>query len=67
MKKLLVPKKDVKVRDPITGEHLPPQGAMRNITSYYDRRIKDGDLEVREAEVVQAPAKSGANKKGGEK
>lgn len=47
-KKLVIPKKGVKVRDPQTGQHLPEEGAVRSLNTYYDRRIKDGDLEVRD-------------------
>ena len=47
-KKLVIPKKGVKVRDPQTGQHLPEEGAVRALNTYYDRRIKDGDLEVRD-------------------
>lgn len=67
MKKLLVPKQGVKVRDPNTGLHLPPEGATRSLNSYYDRRIKDGDLEVREVAIEKAIVKPANNKKGGEK
>jgi len=47
-KKLIIPKKGVKVRDPQTGQHIPVEGAVRSLNSYFDRRIKDGDLEVRD-------------------
>lgn len=47
-KKLVIPKKGVKVRDPQTGQHIPEEGVFRSIDSYFNRRIKDGDLEVRD-------------------
>ncbi len=47
MKKLMVPRKGVKVRDPNSGIHLPEEGAVRTVSSYYNRRVADGDLEMR--------------------
>lgn len=63
MKKLLIPKTGVKVRDPITGAHLPPEGAVRSMNSYYNRRINDGDLEIREVEVEKEKVSKKAEKK----
>lgn len=67
-KKLVIPKKGVKVRDEISGQHLPETGAARVITSYYDRRIKDGDLDVRDIAIEKKPAsKNQGQKKDGDK
>lgn len=63
MKKLLVPREGVKVRDPKTGAHLPPEGAVRSMNTYYDRRIKDGDLEAREVEVIKEKVLKKSEKK----
>lgn len=43
----------IKVRDPVTGEHLPAAGANVELTSYWRRRMRDGD-------VVEVPAKAKA-------
>ncbi|MBI9079191.1 MAG: DUF2635 domain-containing protein [Pseudodesulfovibrio sp.] len=43
------PKKDLKVRDPQTGRHLPSEGAGVEQTSYWLRRIKAGDVEKTKA------------------
>lgn len=43
--KFLKPAKDtLKVRDPATGEYLPTEGKEVEVTSYWRRRIKDGDV-----------------------
>ena len=44
----LKPKKDTKVRDPRTGEHLPAKGAMKPLNTYWRRRLRDGDVEQTE-------------------
>lgn len=67
MKKLVIPKKGIKVRDEITGQHLPEAGAVRSITTYYDRRIKDGDLEVRDVPVERPKSKKKPEQKDGDK
>lgn len=51
MRKLLIPKKGIKVRDAQTSAHYPETGLVRNITTYEDRRIKDGDLIVHDVPV----------------
>lgn len=60
-KKLVIPKKGVKVRDPQTGQHIPVEGAVRSLNTYFDRRIKDGDLEVRD--IPKTPARTPVAKK----
>lgn len=52
----LVPREGVKVRDPATGFHLPTEGADRQINSYYNRRIADGDLIIRKGGKPKATA-----------
>lgn len=59
-KKLLVPRKGVKVRDPQTGAHIPEEGAVRMVNTYFNRRISDGDLEIRE--IPRALEKKKASK-----
>lgn len=62
MKKLLVPRKGVLVRDPETRVHLPAEGAVRMVTSYYNRRIADGDLEARDIPVENKKSAKGNSK-----
>lgn len=69
MKKHLVPKEGIKVRDPLTGAHFPVVGSNRIMTSYYTRRVNDGDLIVKEVKT-ECPKETKAGKskiiKGGE-
>lgn len=52
---------DVKVRDPVTKEHLPESGQEKPRNSYWLRRIKDGDvMEAR----PPAPQKKSSQKEG---
>lgn len=60
MKKLLVPRKGVKVRDPKTGQHFPEEGSVRMMTSYYTRRVNDGDLEVRDVPAEEKKSRAKA-------
>lgn len=60
MKKLFIPAKDVKVRDPQTGGHFPPEGSVRMITSYLTRRVNEGSLIVEEAKIVKNTKKKPA-------
>lgn len=46
MKIFVRPKDGVKVRDPITMAHIPELGASVERTSYWLRRIKDGDVSI---------------------
>jgi len=55
IKKLKPATDKIKVRDPITGEHLPAAGKDVELTSYWRRRMRDGD-------VVDASAKANATK-----
>ena len=42
----LVPRMDLRVRDPITKECLPVEGMEVERSSFWIRRIKDGDVSV---------------------
>ena len=39
----LKPKEGIKVRDPHTGNYLPEEGKEVELSSYWKRRMKDGD------------------------
>ncbi len=52
------PRDGVKVRDPLTGEHLPEAGAEKPRGRYWLRRLNDGDVQI--VSRPKAPAK-GAN------
>lgn len=60
-----IPKKDVLVRNHDGRGHIPAEGAFRMQNQYYDRRVKDGDLIIREdAARAAEPAKNQKAKKG---
>lgn len=40
----VVPKQDLKVRDPERGGHLPPEVRRVPDTPYWRRRLRDGDV-----------------------
>lgn len=40
----VIPAKGLQVRDPRTGEPLPPEGAQVPRTRYWLRRLRDGDV-----------------------
>lgn len=42
----LIPKTGLRLRDPQTLALLPPQGAAVALTSYWHRRLKDGDVSI---------------------
>lgn len=53
----IIPREGVKIRNHDGRGHVPAEGVMRQLNSYYDRRIKDGDLLVRdEPSKPAAPA-----------
>lgn len=66
MKKLMVPKKGVKVRDPETGHHLPETGAVKTVNTYFDRRVKDGDLDYQPVPKPQKKSKITKQKANGD-
>ena len=53
----LRPRAGLIVRDPVTMEPLPSEGAVKPLTTYWRRRIKDGDVER-----AEEPPKSGRRK-----
>lgn len=57
MKKILIPKKGLKVRDPATGEVIPEEGAVKKLNSFFRRRINDGDLTLKN-NVLKKPTKN---------
>lgn len=52
----VVPKEGVKVRDEHGQSHIPPEGDTRILTTYYNRRIGDGDLIIREMPMAPIDA-----------
>lgn len=50
--KFVKPAPGLKVRNPETGLHLPDEGDQVPLTTYWRRRLKDGDV------VDAKPAKS---------
>ena len=56
MKKKLKPAGDLIVRDPATKLPLSKSGEMKELNTFWNRRIKDGDVEV--VETVKKPASS---------
>ncbi len=53
------PKPGIKVRDPISTEHLPESGKEVPASSYWIRRLRSGDV----LEVNQIPDSKSATKK----
>ena len=47
-KAFLIPKRGLTVRDPLTLQALPAEGAEVNLTPYWTRRVADGDVRRRE-------------------
>jgi hypothetical protein len=54
MKVRLAPRAGVNLRDPVTKRHLPPEGAEVTLSSYWRRRIADGDALPAEAPATGA-------------
>lgn len=40
----VIPGRGLMVRDPVTMEALPAEGAAKPLTTYWRRRLKDGDV-----------------------
>ena len=56
-RKILKPAEaDGKVRNPSTDRHLAPEGEEVVVTSYWIRRLRDGDVIEADARAAQAPA-----------
>ena len=58
VRKYLKPGKGRAVRDPVTRRRLPTKGAWTVLTSFYVRRLKDGDAVECEPPVAP-PASTG--------
>lgn len=52
---LVIPKKDLKVRDPITKEHLKPEGEVLERSIHWIRREIAGDVELKQIKNVETP------------
>ena len=55
--KFLVPQPGLVVRDPVTMEPLPQEGAMKPMNSYWLRRVAAGD-------AIQTPGPQARTRKG---
>lgn len=64
MKKIVIPKKGVKVRLPISGFHIPEEGQAVHIDAYINRRIADGDLTIGTppAKIIKSQKKTDGDK-----
>lgn len=66
MKQIIVPVNGKKVRDTITGRHIPETGLNRQIDSYLARRIADGDVEIQKPQIKTAKKQNSNKNKNGE-
>lgn len=61
----LTPTDGMVVRDPVTGLALPEQGAAKSPTSYWLRRLRDGDVrEGTPPKAAAAPSATATTAKG---
>lgn len=44
--KYMVPKKGVFIRDPETRQPLPPEGKQLAVSTFWNRRARDGDVKM---------------------
>lgn len=58
-KAYLIPKHGLTVRDPLTFQALPSEGAEVSLTPYWNRRLADGDVHQKAA---AKPSKSTASR-----
>jgi len=42
----ITPREDRIVRDPVTRDPLPKEGALKPVTTYWRRRAADGDVTI---------------------
>lgn len=60
------PKENLKIVDPVTGRALPPEGAKVVQSSYWLRRIAEGDViemqEQTKSEEIKSGPKNGGSK-----
>lgn len=55
---VLIPKEGMRVRDPVTKKVLGPEGVrVERITTYWHRRIRDGEVEAKEASKAKPAQK----------
>ncbi len=54
---VLVPKKGLIVRDPISGNALPPEGMQKQLSTYWLRRMADGDVTKQTKTTRTRPAR----------
>lgn len=59
-KVFLVPAENTIVRDPQTGEPLPVDGKEVVINNYWQRRLNDGDVTIRNNDSKKNTIKTGA-------
>jgi len=52
----LTPKPGELVRDPVNGQHLPPEGAEKPLDMYWRRRLKDGAVTEGKPQAAAKPA-----------
>jgi len=67
MKTLIKPKEGIKILNPATGRILSAEGELVDLSTYWRRRIKDGDVlivEVKKEEILDNKKES---KNGGRK
>lgn len=57
----LIPKQGVKVRNPNGIGHISETGEERILNTYWNRRIADGDLIIREDKKKEPPAPQDKN------
>lgn len=59
----IIPADGKSVRDPQSGIALPPEGAAKPKTGYWLRRLRDGDVIVKQAPALRVvpstPSKKG--------
>lgn len=54
----VIPTKDMKVRDPQRGDHLPAEGREVRPSTYWLRREKEGGITIGKKPAPQKKAKS---------
>ena len=60
-RKYLKPADGLKIRNPETGRHMPPDGEWVSMDTYWRRRLRDGDVTA--SRPTRAPAAAnGTNK-----
>jgi hypothetical protein len=53
----IIPRKDMKIADPVANDFLPAEGREVENSTYWSRRIQDEDVVVSKA-TVKTPIKS---------